>query len=81
MAIFAQSVDLPIGGCFIATLVMRDILFMNQKPDTFRMVSDFKLNVFKAFAHAFDIDKLDFLISLSSIVTLIGNPGQSSYTV
>lgn len=81
MSIFAQSIKLPVGGCFIATLVMHDSLFMNQKTDTFHLVSDLKLNVFKAFTSAFDINNVDFLIALTSMITLLGNPGQSSYAV
>lgn len=79
MSTFAQSISLPVGGCFIATLIMLDILFMNQKPESYSTVSDLKLNVFKAFKYAFDVEKLDFLISLSSLIGLIGNPVQTSY--
>lgn len=79
MSKLAQSIGAPVGGCFIATLIMMDVLFMNQKPETFRIVSDLKLNVLKAFDYAFDIEKLEFLVSLSTMISFLGNTGQSSY--
>lgn len=75
----ARSIDLPVGGCFIATAAMIDSFFMNQTPEAERKVSSLKLDVFKAFSSAFDVWKLDFVVSLSSIVTFLGNAGQSSY--
>lgn len=79
MSAFAQSIDVPVGGCFISTLVMLDLLFMNQKQETFHMVSDLKYRVFMAFAAAFKVEDLDFLVSLSSMISILGNVGQSSY--
>lgn len=78
-ASLAQSIDIPVGGCFIATVIMMDAFFMNQKPQTHRKVSGLKLDVFKAFSSAFDITKLDFVVSLSSMMIFLGNVGQSSY--
>lgn len=80
MSTLAQSITLPIGGCFIATLVLIDKLFMSQKLAEFHKVSDLKYNVFKAFSSAFDVKSLDFLVSLSSMVTIVGNSGQSNYS-
>lgn len=79
MAQLANSIGRPVGGCFIATLVMHDMLFMGQKPDSFHTVSDLKFNVLQAFKSAFDVENLDFLVSLSSMVAIVGNVGQSSY--
>lgn len=79
MSTLSQNINLPIGGCFVATLFMMDTLFMNQKPETFHAVSDLKLNVLKAIVSTFDVKKFDFLVSLSTMVTFVGNVGQSSY--
>lgn len=81
MTIFARTIDIPVGGCFIATFSMLDLLFMSQKSESFHQVADLKLNVFKSFASVFDAGKVDFIVSLSSFITLVGNAGQSSYAV
>lgn len=78
-AAFSQTVDVAIGGCFIATLVMMDAMFISQKPETYHIVSDLKHKVYTAFTSAFNVEDLDFLVSLSSMIPILGNPGQSSY--
>lgn len=60
---------------------MLDLLFMSQKLESFHSVADLKFNVFKSFISAFDIENIDFVVSLSSFITLLGNAGQSSYAV
>jgi len=79
MTALARGIDIPVGGCFIATLVLDDGLFVNQTPESFHAVSGLKLKVFEAFTSAFDIETLDFFVSLSSLLTVVGNGGQSSY--
>lgn len=79
MSILATSIKVPVGGCLVATLILMDGLFMGQTPEKFSTVADLKLKVFEAFASAFDVAKLDFIISLSSMMSIAGNSGQTSY--
>jgi predicted tellurium resistance membrane protein TerC len=79
MAALARRIEIPIGGCFIATLILDDGLFMRQTPESFHAVSNLKLKVFEAFTSIFNIETLDFFISLSSLMAVVGNSGQSSY--
>lgn len=79
MSALAKSIEIPVGGCFVATLVLMDGLFMGQTPEKFSTVADLKFKVFQTFASAFDIAELDFVISLSSMMSIAGNSGQSSY--
>jgi len=79
MAALARRVDIPVGGCFIATLVLDDGLFIKQSSESFLAVSNLKLKVFEAFTSAFNIETLDFFVSVSSLISVTGNSGQSSY--
>jgi hypothetical protein len=76
-----QSCGMPIGGCIIMTLVLDDQLFIHQTEETFRKVCDAKLKAVKTLNLASPIEKLDFLVFLSSSVALLGNIGQSNYGV
>lgn len=79
MSTLAQSINMPVGGCFISTVVMLDLLFMSQTQETFHIVSELKHKVLTAFSSAFNVEGLDFLVSLSSMMPVLGNAGQSSY--
>lgn len=79
MSTLATSIRVPVGGCFISTLVLKDGLFNLQTQEMFHEVSDLKINVLKAFGSAFNIHDLDFFVTLSSLVAVIGNAGQSNY--
>jgi hypothetical protein len=62
------------------TLVLEDQLFIHQTEETFRKVCDAKLKAVKTLNRALPIEKLDFLL-FSSSVALLGNVGQSNYSV
>jgi hypothetical protein len=74
-----DSIKQPIGGCFLMTLVLSDALFMNQTEELFNMVCVMKLKVLETFTAVLAIERLDFFVSFSSIVALLGNLGQSNY--
>lgn len=80
MSALAKSIDVVVGGCFVATLILMDSLFMRQTQEKFSTVADLKFKVFQAFASVFDVTELDFIISLSSMTSVVGNSGQSGYS-
>lgn len=71
----------PVGGIFNLALVLRDSLFVNQTPESFKEVANSKVAVTK------NLDKisrvkcqhLDHFVVFSSISCGYGNPGQSNY--
>lgn len=63
------------------TLVLADGLFMRQTAESFDRVCLTKLNALETFRAEVPIEKLDFFISFSSIVAILGNSGQSNYAV
>lgn len=79
MLALSHSMDLPLGGCFIATLILDDGLFTKQTQGQLSKVSELKLKVFEAFKSAFRIETLDFFVSLSSMMAVCGYAGQFNY--
>ncbi|KAJ7635849.1 KR domain-containing protein, partial [Mycena rosella] len=73
------SLPAPLAGCFHMTMVLSDALFLDQTPDTFRTVYDSKIRVFEVFYGAVEIQRLDFVVVISSFSGLVGVPGQSNY--
>jgi hypothetical protein len=78
-AALLKSINQPIGGCLLMTLVLSDGLFMRHTEETYRVVFDTKVTAVKALDAAIPIKSLDFFVFLSSIVTIFGNNGQSNY--
>jgi KR domain len=76
-----QSCDLPLGGCFLMTVVIEDQLFIRQTEETFRKVYDSKVKALETFNRVKPIETLDFMVFFSSSVALVGNVGQVSYSV
>ena len=79
MRSFARTVTSSIGGCFLMVLHLADGLFATQTEAAFHAVAQSKLRVFQAFTSAFEIVRLDFFVSLSSLMGITGNIGQSNY--
>ncbi|KAF8508000.1 hypothetical protein JB92DRAFT_3121331 [Gautieria morchelliformis] len=75
-----QSLQRPIGGCFLMSLVLSDKSFANQTSDDFRKVFAAKTVAFGNLARATDISAFDFFVSFSSVAALFGSAGQSNYT-
>ena len=63
------------------TLVLQDALFMNQTEESFNKVCATKMKALETFTAVLPIERLDFFVSFSSIVALLGNPGQSNYAM
>ncbi|KIJ23410.1 hypothetical protein M422DRAFT_56842 [Sphaerobolus stellatus SS14] len=75
-----KSLEKPIGGVFLMSLVLSDKAFMNQTEDDFEKVFEAKTIAFQNLAHILRIDALDFFVSFSSVAALFGSAGQSNYT-
>lgn len=76
-----DSIEEPLGGYFLMTLVLSDGLFANQTEDSIRRVVDTKWDSLMTLETVAPIKTLDFCISFSSISALIGNYGQSNYAM
>lgn len=74
------SLQKPIGGCFLMSLVLSDKSFSNQTADDFEKVFDAKTSAFRNLARCTDISSFDFFVSFSSVAALFGSAGQSNYT-
>lgn len=76
-----KSIPEPIGGCFLMTLILEDGLFMRQTQESFERVCATKLKALQTFTAVKPIEELDFFVSFSSAVAIVGNGGQSNYAV
>ncbi|KAF7377230.1 Polyketide synthase [Mycena sanguinolenta] len=79
MSALLHTLSAPLAGCFQMTTVLSNALFLDQTPDAFRAVYDSKLKVFEIFTGLVEIQRLDFVVAISSFSGLVGIPGQSNY--
>ncbi|KAI0313261.1 hypothetical protein OF83DRAFT_1286326 [Amylostereum chailletii] len=79
-ASLVHSIPVAIGGCFLMTLVLHDSLFLNQTEESFRRVWDAKWKAYSVFSSQVPIERLDFFVSFSSVMGLLGSVGQSNYS-
>jgi hypothetical protein len=79
MSALLCSLPAPPAGCFYMTMARSDALFLDQTPEAFRAVHDSKLRVFEIFTELVEIQRLDFVVAISSFSGLVGIPGQSNY--
>ncbi|KAH7907339.1 putative polyketide synthase [Hygrophoropsis aurantiaca] len=68
----------PIAGCMLLATVYADRSFFSQTASSFEMSFKPKLGALQALEMVLDLNKMDFLISFSSIAT-VGNAGQVNY--
>ncbi|KAK7039778.1 polyketide synthase [Favolaschia claudopus] len=73
-----SSFDLPLAGCILTALALSDRLFMKQDADSFSIPFKPKTVAYFALEQVVALDKLDFLIAISSIASF-GDAGQSNY--
>jgi hypothetical protein len=76
---FLGSIELPIAGCFLMPLILRDSLFFNQTQETMDIVKRSKVEAFNIVTSHCDIQAMDFFVAFSSVTALWGIPGQSNY--
>jgi len=74
-----QSLEKPLGGAILMSLVLSDGLFASQTEAGFKKVMDAKWGALSAFNDVQPIKDLDFFVSFSSAASMLGNPGQSNY--
>ncbi|KAF7359785.1 Polyketide synthase [Mycena venus] len=79
MSALLRTLPAPLAGCFCMNMVLSNALFLDQTPDAFRAVYDSKLRVFEIFTELVEIQRLDFVVAISSFSGLVGIPGQSNY--
>ncbi|KAF7371227.1 Polyketide synthase [Mycena sanguinolenta] len=79
LSLLTTGLQFPIAGCFQLTLVLSDLLFVNQTQETFAAPHEAKLKVFETFAATVDVESLDFYVAFSSFSGLLGLAGQSNY--
>ncbi|KAJ3554330.1 hypothetical protein NP233_g12444 [Leucocoprinus birnbaumii] len=79
VAAFLETVEQPIGGCFLMPLVLRDALFLQQSHESIETVRQSKLGALDVLASVCNIKSMDFFVAFSSVGALWGNVGQSNY--
>ena len=68
-----------IHGVFNSAIVLRDKALENMSADDFLTVYDTKMLGSVHLCLALEAQKLDFILFFSSILSIIGNPGQGNY--
>ncbi|KAG2743426.1 hypothetical protein P692DRAFT_201886592 [Suillus brevipes Sb2] len=69
----------PLGGCMLLSVVLTDGLFSGLSTENFNTPFGPKIGAFDVLCHITDTNKLDLLISFSSVSALFGNAGQTNY--
>ena len=73
-----QGIGRPIGGCMLLAGLVSDRSFFSQTAESFAVPFAPKTDAFLSVQKVFDVSKLDFLISFSTVSTF-GNRGQANY--
>ncbi|KAI0653728.1 ketoacyl-synt-domain-containing protein [Cubamyces menziesii] len=73
------ALKLPVGGCFILSGVLVDRSFVSQTEETFEAPFPAKVDAFKLVEEVLPVEKLDFLVTFSSVSGMFGNAGQTNY--
>ena len=74
-----ESLDVDVGGCFLMAAVLGDGMFQSHTEDSFERAFTPKVGAALALSKAVKIDTLEFLVCVTSVSGLFGNPGQTSY--
>ncbi|KAF7355656.1 Polyketide synthase [Mycena sanguinolenta] len=81
MSTLLKSINRPLAGCMLLSAVLVDGSFMSFDPDSLAYQSPIasKINAFQVIEKVIAIDKLDFFISTSSVMSF-GSAGQTNYS-
>ncbi|KAI0068636.1 hypothetical protein BV25DRAFT_1910396 [Artomyces pyxidatus] len=79
MSSLLSSLDAPLGGCMVMSVILIDRTFVAQTQETFDTTYSSKVEVFQNLEKVMSIPSLDFLISFSSVSGMFGNAGQTNY--
>ncbi|KAI0768339.1 ketoacyl-synt-domain-containing protein [Trametes elegans] len=71
---------LPVGGCFVMSdLPLVNRAFVSQTQETFEAPFSAEVAAFKLAEQIVLVEKLDFLVTFSSVVGMFGNAGKINY--
>jgi hypothetical protein len=73
-----SSLDHPIAGCILTAAVLADRLYLKQDAESFPAPFKPKTDAYFALEKVIAIDKLDFLLAISSVASF-GAAGQTNY--
>lgn len=73
-----SSVSIPIAGCILLSTVLSDRIFSAHSQESFEAAYIPKAGAFKVLESICPVEKLDFVIALSSAAAF-GNAGQTAY--
>ncbi|KAJ7191756.1 hypothetical protein B0H12DRAFT_1246247 [Mycena haematopus] len=73
-----SSLDRPLAGCMLTAVVLSNRLFMKQDAESFAVPFKPKTDAYFALEQAVAIEKLDFLVAISSMAGF-GVAGQTNY--
>lgn len=79
MSNLIRSLEKPLGGCMLLSVVLVDRSFAAQTKETFETPHIPKAGAFKVLENIVAFDSLDFLITFSSVSGMFGNAGQTNY--
>ncbi len=68
-----------IGGCILLSAALADGAYMKHTQDTYNHAFPPKTEAFRTLEQTLQISKLDFLVTLSSVI-IFGNAGQTNYS-
>ncbi|TFK49005.1 polyketide synthase [Heliocybe sulcata] len=74
-----QGLNKPLGGCMILSAALIDRTFTAQTAETFEAPFPPKVGAFQVLEQAIDVERLDFLVTVSSVSAMFGNAGQTNY--
>ena len=72
------SIARPIAGCMLLSVTLSDCPFTSHTAESYGIPFPSKKGAFETLRAVVPLEKLDFLITLSSAATL-GNAGQTNY--
>jgi hypothetical protein len=78
LATLISSLDRPLAGCLFTAVVLSNRLFLKQDAESFSIPFKSKTDAYFALEKVVAIEKLDFLVAISSIAAF-GVAGQTNY--
>ena len=79
MTAMVNGLKYPIGGCMHLITIYSDGTFASHTQESYDVTFDSKVKSFQVLEKVVDINKLDWLVTFSSVAGLFGNPGQTNY--
>ncbi len=79
MDALVQGLRRPLGGCMLLTMILSDSTFVSHTEESFERAFPAKIQGFQVLEQVIDLQKLDFLVTFSSVAALFGSPGQTNY--